>query len=205
MVQILSAALETERPTSSAHSPKRSPPMASCCGTMCQRGKLPEGLDTTVELRVRNVPQQVEVREVRCAGTPRPDRPEDLRASGSKGQSTTGRRAGPSGGSALDCFAYHGLFALFATSAASVTALDVSADALARGSENAALNQLTNIEWVAGDAFDVLPEWGKSRRRFDMVVVDSPAFAKNASPPRFAATTRSTGEPCTWWRPAAGS
>ncbi len=38
----------------------------------------------------------------------------------------------------------------------------MSADALARGAENAVLNGTTNIEWVTGDAFDVLAEWGKA-------------------------------------------
>jgi 23S rRNA (cytosine1962-C5)-methyltransferase len=86
----------------------------------------------------------------------------------------------PEGGTGLDCFAYHGSFALhLAARAASVVALDISAEALRRGAENAALNGTTNIEWVAGDAFDLLPEWGKQRRQFDVVVVDPPAFAKN--------------------------
>jgi 23S rRNA (cytosine1962-C5)-methyltransferase len=82
-------------------------------------------------------------------------------------------------GSALDCFAYHGSFALhLARRATQVTALDVSAPALARVGEHAALNGLANIEAVEGDAFDVLRGWHRAGRRFDTIVVDPPAFAK---------------------------
>ncbi len=83
-------------------------------------------------------------------------------------------------GAALDCFAYHGSFALhMAKRATQVTALDVSAPALARVQEHATLNGLTNIDVMEGDAFDVLREWNRDGRRFDTIVVDPPAFAKN--------------------------
>lgn len=85
-------------------------------------------------------------------------------------------------GAALDCFAYHGSFALhMAKQASHVTALDVSGAALARVEEHAALNGLTNIDVMEGDAFDVLREWNREGRRFDTIVVDPPAFAKNKS------------------------
>jgi len=84
------------------------------------------------------------------------------------------------GGTALDCFAYHGSFALhLATRAGRVAALDASRDALVRGTENAVLNGLDNIDWVEGDAFEALRAWDKAGRRFDTVVVDPPAFAKH--------------------------
>ncbi len=84
------------------------------------------------------------------------------------------------GGTALDCFAYHGSFALhLATRAGRVAALDASREALARGTENAALNGIDNIDWVEGDAFEALRAWERAGRRFDMVVVDPPAFAKH--------------------------
>jgi 23S rRNA (cytosine1962-C5)-methyltransferase len=82
-------------------------------------------------------------------------------------------------GTALDCFAYHGSFALhLAQRAGRVAALDVSREALARGTENAVLNGVTNIDWVEGDAFEALRVWERAGRRFDLVVVDPPAFAK---------------------------
>jgi 23S rRNA (cytosine1962-C5)-methyltransferase len=86
----------------------------------------------------------------------------------------------PVGGRALDCFSFHGSFALhLAPRAASVVALDVSADALTAGARNAELNGFTNIQWQEGDAFDALRELERARIGFDFVVVDPPAFAKS--------------------------
>ncbi len=83
-------------------------------------------------------------------------------------------------GEALDCFAYHGSFALhMAPKATRVTALDVSAPALARVAEHAALNGFDNIVAHEGDAFDVLRNFQREGRQFDTIVVDPPAFAKN--------------------------
>lgn len=83
-------------------------------------------------------------------------------------------------GRALDCFAYHGSFALhLARQAESVVALDVSAAALARVDEHAARNDRHNITAVEGDAFEVLRAWYREGRRFDTIVVDPPAFAKS--------------------------
>ena len=83
-------------------------------------------------------------------------------------------------GRALDCFAYHGSFALhLATRAGTVLALDASAEALARGAENAALNGFGNIEWREADAFETLRAFERARERFDTVVLDPPAFAKS--------------------------
>lgn len=180
VVQLLSAALETQRgPIIDALRATFHPDGILCRHDVPTR-KL-EGLDDTVELAWGNVPERVEVREgdVRWFAAP-----------------WTGQKTGafldqrdnrllmgglvPTGGSALDCFAYHGSFALhLARRAGVVAALDVSQEALARGAENAALNGVTNIEWIGGDAFDVLAEWGKAGRRFDVVVVDPPAFAKS--------------------------
>jgi 23S rRNA (cytosine1962-C5)-methyltransferase len=86
----------------------------------------------------------------------------------------------PSGGRALDCFAYHGSFALhLAERASGVVALDASREALERGSANAALNRLGNIEWREADAFEALREFERARERFDAIVLDPPAFAKS--------------------------
>jgi 23S rRNA (cytosine1962-C5)-methyltransferase len=88
----------------------------------------------------------------------------------------------PSGGSALDCFTYHGSFALhLALNAGRVTALDTSQEALTRARRNAALNGLTNIDWVERDAFEALRAYERERRRFDVIVLDPPAFARNKS------------------------
>jgi 23S rRNA (cytosine1962-C5)-methyltransferase len=82
-------------------------------------------------------------------------------------------------GRALDLFTYHGSFALhLARRAGEVVAVDSSADALARGRENAALNQLTNITWREANAFDLLRELERREEVFDTIVLDPPAFAK---------------------------
>jgi 23S rRNA (cytosine1962-C5)-methyltransferase len=82
-------------------------------------------------------------------------------------------------GRALDCFSYHGSFALhLARQATSVVALDSSAAALARAKENAARNELGNIEFVEADVFEWLRAAERRRERFDTIVLDPPAFAK---------------------------
>lgn len=86
----------------------------------------------------------------------------------------------PPGGRALDCFAYHGSFALhLAQRAGSVLALDASREALDRGAANASLNHLSNIEWQEADVFDALRQFERARERFDAIVLDPPAFAKS--------------------------
>ena len=82
-------------------------------------------------------------------------------------------------GRALDCFAYHGSFALhLARAAEQVVAVDSSAAALARARANAARNGLRNIEFVEANAFDYLRHQEASGGRFDTIVLDPPAFAK---------------------------
>lgn len=82
-------------------------------------------------------------------------------------------------GRALDCFSYHGSFALhLAQRAEHVLALDVSAAALRRAEENAARNGLTNVETREANAFDFLRDAERAGDRFDTIVLDPPAFAK---------------------------
>jgi 23S rRNA (cytosine1962-C5)-methyltransferase len=86
----------------------------------------------------------------------------------------------PLQGRALDCFAYHGSFALhLAQRAAAVLALDSSREALDRGAANAALNDRDNIQWREADAFEALRDFERARERFDAIVLDPPAFAKS--------------------------
>ena len=85
-------------------------------------------------------------------------------------------------GIALDCFSYHGSFALhLARNADQVTALDSSAQALDRARQNAALNGIQNIDFVETNAFDFLKEKEQDDARFDTIVLDPPAFAKTRS------------------------
>ena len=87
---------------------------------------------------------------------------------------------------ALDCFSYHGSFALhLARHAQRVTALDSSASALERARANAQLNDLNNIAFVQADAFEYLTAQEDARSHYDLIVLDPPAFAKSrASVPR---------------------
>ena len=88
--------------------------------------------------------------------------------------------AARAGGRALDLFAYHGSFALhLARRAAHVIAVDQSADALARGQRNAALNGFSNIAWREANVFDLLRDFESRDERFDTIVLDPPAFAKS--------------------------
>jgi 23S rRNA (cytosine1962-C5)-methyltransferase len=142
-----------------------------------------EGLPESVELVHGAVPEEIAVREgeVRYFAAPwtgqktgafLDQRPNRIRAA---------ELAIP-GGQALDCFTYHGSFALhLARRSKVVIALDTSPDALARGARNAELNGLGNIRWESGDAFEVLRAWVRAKTRFDTVVVDPPAFAKSKS------------------------
>jgi len=84
------------------------------------------------------------------------------------------------GGRALDCFASTGGFALhLAAKCESVEAADSSAAALASARANAAANSIANIEFREADVFDLLSGYASARRRFSLVVLDPPAFAKN--------------------------
>ena len=83
-------------------------------------------------------------------------------------------------GRALDCFAYHGSFALhLATRADRVVALDASSHALERAADNARRNGFANIDFVEADAFQYLRDRERAGDRFDTIVLDPPAFAKS--------------------------
>ena len=83
-------------------------------------------------------------------------------------------------GAALDCFSYHGAFALhLARACERVEAVDSSGPALAQARRNAARNGLTRIEFREANVFDLLPELWAAKRRFETIVLDPPAFAKS--------------------------
>lgn len=83
-------------------------------------------------------------------------------------------------GRALDCFTYHGAFALhLAQEAERVIGVDVSCAAIAQAKLNAALNGTSNIEFVEANVFDLLREMEQSGEKFDVINLDPPAFAKN--------------------------
>jgi 23S rRNA (cytosine1962-C5)-methyltransferase len=105
---------------------------------------------------------------------------EDHKTGGYLDQRENHLRAGElSRGDALDAFCYHGGFALqLARNAKSVLALDQDPAAVARTRENARRNGLANIEARAANAIEQLRSLDHDGRRFDVVVLDPPAFAK---------------------------
>jgi 23S rRNA (cytosine1962-C5)-methyltransferase len=182
VVQILSAGLETMRePIIGALARLLAPTGILLRNDAAVRRK--EGLAETVEVAHGTVPQEIEVREagVRYLAAPFTGQKTGAFLDQRANRVRAGALAVP-GGQALDCFAYHGSFALhLAARSAQVMALDVSPEALARGARNAALNGISNIRWDQGDAFEVLRALERARNRFDTIVVDPPAFAKAKS------------------------
>jgi len=82
-------------------------------------------------------------------------------------------------GEALDVFCYQGGFALhLAKNCSQVTGVDSSRPALEVADQNAALNR-REIEWIEGNAFDVLKDYASAGRQYDSIVIDPPAFAKS--------------------------
>jgi 23S rRNA (cytosine1962-C5)-methyltransferase len=181
VVQLLSAGLETMRPLILAALVERCRPE----GILLRNDvgvRRHEGLPESVELAHGMVPETVEIWEgpVRMLVAPWTGQKTGAFLDQRPNRLVAGELA--AGGEALDCFTYHGSFALhLARRAAKVTAVDVSAEALARAADNASLNDLGNIEWREGDAFEVLREYERAGRRFTTVVLDPPAFAKNKS------------------------
>lgn len=82
----------------------------------------------------------------------------------------------------LDVFSYAGGFSVHALvgGAKEVTSLDISAQALEIAKENALLNAFTGKhEIIVGDAFEELNLLAEQKRKFDVVVIDPPSFAKS--------------------------
>jgi 23S rRNA (cytosine1962-C5)-methyltransferase len=85
-------------------------------------------------------------------------------------------------GRLLDCFAYTGAFAVsLAGQCDSVVAVESSGEALRMAQRNQELNALTNIEWREANCFDFLKAADQQNERFDTVVLDPPAFARQKS------------------------
>ena len=85
------------------------------------------------------------------------------------------------GAKVLDCFTHTGSFALNAgiAGAASVLGVDSSRAALDQAERNAALNGLSDrVTFRCADVLDLLPELERQGERYDVIVLDPPAFAK---------------------------
>jgi 23S rRNA (cytosine1962-C5)-methyltransferase len=143
------------------------------------RVRLLEGLEQRVEVLHGDVPERITAREG----------PVTYAVDPWKGQKTglfldqrENREAAAlyTHGRVLDCFSYNGGFALrLARHADRAEAIDVSADAVTRITENAARNGLTNLHAREANVFDELRHLEKMGERYDTIVLDPPAFAKN--------------------------
>jgi 23S rRNA (cytosine1962-C5)-methyltransferase len=143
------------------------------------RVRVLEGLEQRVEVLHGTVPDQIEVREGKISYAVDPYR----------GQKTglfldqRENRVAASQyayGRLLDAFSYNGGFALaLAPQCDEVIAVDISDDAVARIRANAERNGVTNVEARSMNVFDELRELERRKERFQTIVLDPPAFAKN--------------------------
>ena len=138
-----------------------------------------EGLDMEVGLLHGAVPEEIEVVEhgIRYLAAPWHGQKTGAFLDQRENRALVARVAR---GRALDCFSYHGSFALhLARRAEHVIALDSSAHALQRAGENVRRNGFENVEPIEANAFDWLKSRERERARFDTIVLDPPAFAKS--------------------------
>ena len=177
VVQLMSAGLEAFRaPIVEALRNQLAPEGILARNDVSLRTK--EGLGTDVELLHGTVPDEIEVHEgtVRYLAAPWRGQKTGAFLDQRENRELVGRIAR---GRALDCFSYHGSFALhLAQRADHVTALDASAHALTRAEENFRRNGLTNGTFVEANAFEYLKARERERERFETIVLDPPAFAK---------------------------
>jgi 23S rRNA (cytosine1962-C5)-methyltransferase len=141
--------------------------------------RLLEGLEQSVKVLQGDVPEEVIAKENGIAFV------YDLR----KGQKTgsfldqrenhlAARRY--ASGEVLDCFSYNGGFALtVAGHCEHVEATDMAPAAIAAARRNQDLNAISNVTFREGNSFDILKEYDDVGRKFQMVILDPPAFAKN--------------------------
>jgi 23S rRNA (cytosine1962-C5)-methyltransferase len=83
----------------------------------------------------------------------------------------------------LDCFCYTGAFALYAlrAGAAAITACDAASAALEAAQRNLALNDFDPKQhtFLARDGFELLEQFAAEKRRFEVVILDPPSFARD--------------------------
>src|SRR6476620_7780242 len=144
-----------------------------------------EGLEQKVEVLYGTVPESIEVREGRVSYEVDPYRGQKtgLFLDQRENREAAARYAR---GRLLDAFSYNRGFGLaLAPLCDRVLAVDISEEAVARIAANAARNELKNVEARAMNVFDELRELERGGERFDTIVLDPPAFAKNkASVPK---------------------
>jgi 23S rRNA (cytosine1962-C5)-methyltransferase len=142
------------------------------------RSRLLEGLEQRVEVLSGDVPDTIVVRENGV------EYEADLRRGQKTGlfldqRENRAAAAVYAHGRLLDCFSYNGGFAMvLGRHCRETIAIDVSEDAVARIASNAARNGVP-VDARAGNVFDELRGLDRLGERFDTIVLDPPAFAKN--------------------------
>jgi len=138
-----------------------------------------EGLDQQVEVLYGKIPDSVMVREgpVEYDADLRRGQKTGLFLDQRENRDAAARYAV---GRLLDCFSYHGGFALrLARQCPDATAVDISGDAVERIRANAVRNGVPHLQVREANVFDELRRLERAGERFDMIVLDPPAFAKN--------------------------
>ena len=138
-----------------------------------------EGLEQIIEVLAGEIPESVTVREG----------PVEYEADLRRGQKTglfldqrENREAAAryAHGRLLDCFSYNGGFALrLARQCPEAEALDISADAVARIRVNATRNGVAHVQAREVNVFDELRRLERAGARYETIILDPPAFAKN--------------------------
>jgi 23S rRNA (cytosine1962-C5)-methyltransferase len=179
VAQLLSAGLEAVRDDV----------VAAVCDALAPKGLLlrndaavreRERLPREVALACGEVPETIECREgrIRFLAAPWTGQKTGAFLDQRENRKLLGASAGAR---CLDAFAYHGLFALHlaAGGAKEVVAVEISGDALGVLEQNLALNGVTAVRTVEANAFDWLKDAAARGERFDTVVLDPPAFARD--------------------------
>ena len=138
-----------------------------------------EGLPQTIDVLYGTIPDTVTVREgpVEYATDLRRGQKTGLFLDQRENREAAARYAH---GRLLDCFSYNGGFALqLAPQCTETEAVDISSDAVARIRANAELNNLPNLQAREANVFDELRRHERAGERYDTIVLDPPAFAKN--------------------------
>ena len=138
-----------------------------------------EGLEQTIEVLHGDIPDSVVVREgpVEYDADLRHGQKTGLFLDQRENREAAARYAH---GRLLDCFSYSGGFALrLARQCPEAEAIDISADAVTRIRQNAVRNHVSHLQVREANVFDELRRLERAGARYDTIVLDPPAFAKN--------------------------
>lgn len=180
VVQITTAGMEAQREALVAALVKVLRP----AGILLRNDSLsrePEGLSRYVELAHGDVPDHLQIEEGGCRFDVSPTEGQKTGWFYDQAANREAFTALVNGNRVLDVCSYVGAWSVRAAKAGAraVMAVDASAQALAQLSSNAALNSCAEkIETIQGDAFQALRELRAERERFDVIVLDPPAFIK---------------------------